>query len=75
MPSYRALNKKTHKEQTFVSTIAEMLQWEIDNPEWEVLPGKPLIHTGFAVGESKSDGWKDVLKQVKKNHPKSNIKV
>ncbi len=75
MPTYRAYNQKTKKELTFTCSIAEMIQWEKDNPGWEVLPGKPLIHTGFAVGESKSDGWRDVLKQVKKNHPKSNIKV
>ena len=53
-------------------SISESEQWEKDNPTWEIMCGAPLIHAGFAVGESKSDGWNDVLKRVKKGSGKNN---
>ena len=73
MPTYTAIHrKKQHTKNLGVMTLAEMEQWEKDNPEWEILCGAPLIHTGFMTGESKSDGWNDVLKKVKKGSGRNN---
>ena len=76
MPTYRAKHKRTGREIEFFCSITEMLEWEETNKNvYEVLCGAPGIHGGWMVGEAKSDGWRDVLKQVKKNHPGSTIKV
>ena len=74
MPTYRIINKKTKRERSFTGTIAEMEQFEKDNPNMEVLCGAPLIHAGF-LRAAKADGWRDVLKTVKKSHPRSTIKI
>ena len=75
MPTYSAIHKKTKKQQTFKCTIAELEIWQKENPKWDVLCSLPMIHSGFMNGESKSDGWRDILKTVKKSHPRSTIKV
>jgi hypothetical protein len=46
--------------------------WLKANPAWDVLCGTPLIHPGF---RKTPHGFRDVLKQIKKNHPRSSIKV
>jgi hypothetical protein len=72
MPNYTAVNKKTGKEETLYMTIREMEEYVRKNPDWEILCGAPLIHSGFM---KTSSGWKDVLKTIKKSHPGSTIKV
>jgi len=69
------VNKKTKKKETLFMTIKEMEEYLKKNPDIDILPGKPLIHTGFLRGESKSDGWNDLLKKIKKTNPRSNIKL
>ena len=72
MPTYRIINKKSKRESSFTGTIAEMEQLQKDNPNIDVLCGSPLIHSGFM---KISNSFRDVLKTVKKSHPRSTIKV
>lgn len=75
MPNYTIINKTTKKKTKEFMTIAEMEKFLVDNPECDILPGTPLIHSGFMSGESKSDSWNDLLKQIKKRNPRSTVKL
>ncbi len=72
MPNYRTIHKKTKQEGEMTCTIAEMESWLKKNKQYDIIPGTPLIHGGF---QKTPAGFRDVLKQIKKNHPRSSIKV
>jgi hypothetical protein len=72
VPTYNTINKKTKKQKEMFCSISEMEIWLKANPAWDVLCGTPLIHPGF---RKTPHGFRDVLKQIKKNHPRSSIKV
>ena len=72
MPTYRIKNKKTGVEYTTFMTIAELDALLKEDSNLDVIPGTPLIHTGFRKTPA---GFRDVLKQIKKNHPGSTIKT
>jgi len=76
MPSYTIIHKVTKKKtKNVMMTIAEMEEYLVMHPEHDILPGTPLIHSGFMSGESKSDSWNDLLKQIKKRNPRSTVKL
>jgi len=72
MPTYNLIQKETKKKIKMECTIAEMEEFVRKNPAYDVLCGAPLIHSGFRKTPS---GFRDVLKQIKKNHRGSTIKV
>lgn len=57
-------------------SIAEMEQWEKDNPGWEVLCGAPLIHPGGDLGlksNRTTNMFDDKIKEIKKHNPRNTI--
>ena len=75
MPTYTVKNTKTNETYDVFCKYSELQELlKVDGVE-QVL-STPLIVTGTGSLLSKtSDGWKDTLKQIKKNNPGSNIKV
>jgi hypothetical protein len=74
MPTYTIRNKKTGKTHDEFMSISEMVAYEKAHPEVEIMAGAPGIHSGIGLGVRKNDqGFKDVLRQIKKTHPRSTI--
>ena len=74
MPTYKFLDKNSKKEWEEFMSISERTKYLEDNPHIEQLVnGAPLIADPMRIGGtsvSKPDnGFRDVLKQVKKMHP------
>ena len=70
-------NKKTKKTKTVELSITEMDQWEKDNPDWEIVIGAPLIHTGGGLGLRSTrtdDTFKDKLRQIDKATPGNTLR-
>jgi hypothetical protein len=54
--------------------ISELDQYLLDNPHAETVPSSPMVVGG--VGSIKVDnGYKDVLREIKKKHRRSTINV
>ena len=68
MTTFNFRHKKTGEEVAIWGTIAEAEAYEKANPDWDWMPGKPLIHSGR--GMKKPDkGFTDVLQRIKKANP------
>lgn len=73
---YTARNKKTKKEKPIELLISEVDDWEKANPQWEIAITSCNIHSGLGLGVRRpDDGFRDVLKTIKKSHPRSTINV
>jgi hypothetical protein len=72
MPLYNIIHKNSKEELILDCKISELEMFMRDHPEWDVLCGTPGIHSGF---RKTPDGFKDVLRQIKKNHRRSTIEV
>ncbi len=68
MPQYTMRNRKTGEEKDLVMTVEERGRWLDDNPDWYQPPIASRIvgGTGTTVVSKTDDGWKDVLKSIKK---------
>lgn len=72
MPSYTARHKKSGDTLEMFCSIAEMEQWEKDNPEWEIQCGCPII--GYNVYSLKPTGHlKETIHEMKKKIPGNNL--
>ena len=73
MPSYKFLNKDTNEEVDIFMSISERNKFLQENPNMEQLVnGAPSI--GYSTLTKKPDnGFRDVLKEVKKKHRRSTI--
>ena len=74
MPTYnireKATGKIVHKDVSM--TIAEMELMEKDNPDWEAAIG--AVTLGYnTITKKPDDGFRDLLKDIKKNNIRSNI--
>jgi hypothetical protein len=73
MPTYNVIHKKTKKVKQLFMSISEMLEWEKAHPNYEVLCGSPLIHSGGGLGNLKStkpdEGFKDKIREIAKKSP------
>lgn len=74
MPNYTIRNRRSGRTIERFMSIAEMEQYEIDRPGWEVMPGKPLICYNW-TDRKPSDAFRDRLKEIKKAHPGSTINI
>ena len=78
MPTYTIKNKATGKVFTTgiisYSTLQQILGSD-HNLELEPSAPKIISGIGSVIGRHTDDGWKDTLKEIKKNNPRSNIKV
>ena len=73
MPTYDVRNKKTGEEKEVIMSY-DALQVFISDSDWEQIhksSARLVTHTGSILGKT-SDGWKDVLKSVKKASGRKN---
>lgn len=68
MPQYTMVNKETGEEKHVILSVSEREKWLDDNPDWKQSLTTPRIVSGVGttVVSKTDDGWKDVLKKVKK---------
>ena len=72
MPEYTMKNNKTGEVKTVILTLSEREEF-LKDPDWTQCLATPGIVSGVGGVLSKTDdGWKDVLKSVKKASGKSN---
>lgn len=69
MPTYTFCNKNTGESLSFSMTISEMEQFEKDNQHLQMLPSKPLIHSGMGLKKPDSS-FRDLLGTIKKGNSK-----
>ncbi len=77
MPTYTLRNKKTHERSEIFCNWNELKEMLKKDPNLVMMLTTPKIISGIGSvsGRHTDDGWKDTLKQIKKNNPGSNIKV
>ncbi len=74
---YKIRNKKTKKTKSIEISMAEVDIWENDNPEWEIVIGKPLIHSGTGLGLKSArtdETFKDKLREIDKKSPRNTLR-
>ena len=78
MPTYTIKNKTTGEIfETDIIKYSELekILAEDNNLEKVITAPEIVSGVGSVIGKHTDDGWKDTLKQIKKNNPGSNIKV
>ena len=80
MPTYRLINPKTNEVEEHIISIADYEVLKLEGWVQIYEPGHSRIvsgrdHSGAGGGHGTSDGWKDVLRRIKKNNPFSDIDV
>jgi len=77
MPTYIFRNVHTQDTQEKVMRISELDEFKKQNPDLElVITGAPGLSDPVRLGLVKpSDGFRDVLKKIKKNNPGNKIDV
>lgn len=74
MPTYKFRDKNTNKEWTDFMGISAMEKFLAENPHIEQLVnGCPNIIGGYNLKPDNT--FRDVLKEIKKKHPKGNIET
>lgn len=77
MPTYKVIHKKTKKVKEVFMPISELDEWERSNPKWEVMPGKPLIHSGNDLGLKSirtDETFRDKLRELDKKNPGNTLR-
>ena len=77
---YRMINPETGDAEDITCSVADMEVLKLEgwvmlftpNPN-SIISGRD--HSGSGGGHGTSDGWKDVLRRIKKNNPLSDIDV
>ena len=77
---YRMVNPETGDAEDITCSVADMEVLKLEgwvmlftpNPN-SIISGRD--HSGAGGGHGTSDGWKDVLRRIKKNNPLSDIDV
>lgn len=79
MPKYRLCHPETKKVETHWCSIADYEALKEEGYIQVYESGSNIIsgrdHSGQGGGHGTSDGWKDVLRRIKSNNPKSTIDV
>ena len=75
---YTIRNKKNpEKTKSLEILISEVDQWEKDNPNWEIVIGAPLVHTGGGLGLKSmrtDESFRSRLKQIDKAFPGNTLR-
>ena len=74
MPTYDIKNSETGEEKEVIMSYDSLQVYLDTNPEWKQVHKSAstiVTHTGSILGKT-SDGWKDVLKSVKKASGRKN---
>ena len=67
MPTYRFLNNETGEEYEEFMSISALDTYLEENPNiTQLVNGAPSLHSGRGMGKP-DDGFRDVLRQIKKN--------
>jgi hypothetical protein len=67
MPTYRFLNNETGEEFEEFMKISELDDYNANNPHLsQLVNGAPALSSGRSMGKPDA-GFRDVLKQIKKN--------
>ncbi|CAB4162952.1 hypothetical protein UFOVP787_197 [uncultured Caudovirales phage] len=70
MPTYKFLNNETGEEFEDFMSISALDEFLRDNPNvTQLVNGAPLIHSGRGIGKP-DNGFRDLLKDMKKKHSK-----
>ena len=77
---YRMVNPETGQAEDITCTVDDMLVLKQEGWVMVFTPNPNSIisgrdHSGQGGGHGTSDGWKDVLRRIKANNPKSTIDV
>lgn len=74
---YLARHKLGKKKSFEVELLmSEVDAWEKKNPEFEIAITSCNLHSGLGLGVRRPDeGFRDVLRSIKKAHPRSTINV
>ena len=77
---YRMINPVTGEAEDITATVDDMLTLKAEGWVMVFTPNPNSIisgrdHSGQAGGAGTSDAWKDVLRRVRDNNPKSTIDV
>lgn len=68
MPTYKFLNNDTGEEFEEFMTISALDEYLKNNPHLtQLINGAPMIHSGRGM-KKPDDGFKDLLKDMKKKH-------
>lgn len=74
MPTYTFHNTKTDEYHEDFMTISSMEEYLAQNSHINIVPAAPMIVSGVNSGRNKPDsGFRDLLKTIKKNNPRSNV--
>lgn len=70
MPTYKFVNNTTGEEFEDFMTISALEDYLKDNPDiTQLINGAPMIASGRGMGKP-DDGFRDLLKDMKKNYSK-----
>ena len=75
MPIYQYKNEETGEVTDKLMSIADMEQFDIDNPHMKKIIHAPAIGDAMRLGVRKiDDSFNDILKSIKKENPGSTIR-
>ena len=77
---YRMVNPETGEAEDITATVADMLTLKAEGWVMVFTPNPNSIisgrdHSGNAGGHGTDEGWKDTLRRIRDNNPKSTIDV
>lgn len=75
MPLYHVVDTETDEEETCLMKWVELQAYLAENPTKQLLPAAPNIVSGIAGRHKTSEGFKDVLRNIKSHHRGSTIDV
>lgn len=71
MPTYVFRNRNTHEEKEIFMGISKLDEYRKDNPDEELVIGVSKFISGH--GLKPDNGFRDVLKKIKRANPRSKI--
>ena len=73
MPLYTMKHTETGEEKEFFLSFSELDKHIVEHPEWELQLSTALLVSQVGSNLAKTDdGWKEMLKRIKKGSGKSN---
>lgn len=75
MPQYTFEHKKTGEQKTEVLTLSQHEQFLKDNPDWFQVIAAAGIVGGTGDRGKPDQGFRDILREIKKANPGSTINV
>jgi len=75
MPTYNFTDIETGREESLFMSISAMEQYLVDNPSKKLLPSTPAIVSGVSGTRKPDEGFRDILRSIKKNNKGSTINI